>query len=54
MTGEKTLEELQSEVNRAEKWKTASQELITCLQSNAVAIKRKDDDLKENIRGQPI
>ncbi|MPC38999.1 hypothetical protein E2C01_032518 [Portunus trituberculatus] len=62
MTGEKTSEELQSEIKKvtfneveklkkAEKGKTAFQELMTCVQSSTVAIKRKEDDLKENIRG---
>ncbi|XP_045101372.1 kinetochore protein spc24-like [Portunus trituberculatus] len=61
MTGEKTSEELQSEIKKvtfneveklkkAEKGKTAFQELMTCVQSSTVAIKRKEDDLKENIR----
>ncbi|KAK8404871.1 hypothetical protein O3P69_001464 [Scylla paramamosain] len=61
MTGKKTLEELQSEIkkitineveklNKAEKGKTAFQEFMTSLQSSTVAIKRKEDDLKENIR----
>lgn len=63
MTGEKTLEEFKCEIkkitinkaekkNKEENGKTAFWEFLTSLQSTSDAIKRKEDDLKEHIRGQ--